>query len=167
MNHRVALCFVFAILAASPAAAQSCVDDIAGLTVDSDGNYVMQKPGGAQASHAQMSVGGGVATPAPNMSRPAPGVLAAPVVETKPADAQSAPKAGAKPSAALETPIRLAQADTDSASSQSQSSDGSTHKKHKAEKKVSNAHPQSESGARIYKENGKTCSGLDQYKVCW
>jgi Skp family chaperone for outer membrane proteins len=23
------------------------------------------------------------------------------------------------------------------------------------------------SGARIYKENGKTCSGEDQYKVCW
>ena len=39
-------------------------------------------------------------------------------------------------------------------------------KKHKTVKKHTGEKP-TRSGAAIYKENGKTCSGLDQYKVCW
>jgi hypothetical protein len=45
------------------------------------------------------------------------------------------------------------------------SSDSAAQKKKKAEKKTTTNHPAS--GNRIYKENGKTCSGLGAYKVCW
>jgi septum formation inhibitor MinC len=41
------------------------------------------------------------------------------------------------------------------------------HKKHKTAKKAATTEKPVRSGAAIYKENGKTCSGLDQYKVCW
>lgn len=34
-------------------------------------------------------------------------------------------------------------------------------------KKPDDDHPAVRSGAAIVKEGGKTCSGLDQYRVCW
>ncbi|MDX2265118.1 MAG: hypothetical protein NW215_09130 [Hyphomicrobiales bacterium] len=42
-------------------------------------------------------------------------------------------------------------------------------KKPKSEKPASTAAPAKKpaNGAAVYREGGKTCSGLDEYKVCW
>ncbi len=61
---------------------------------------------------------------------------------------------------------RVAQSDTTTTTtSQTSTSSTSTHKRHQKERKTASHHPRS--GAAIYKEGGKTCSGLDEYKVCW
>ncbi len=48
MKFGGALALTVFLAGATPLAAQMCGDDIAGLTVDDNGNYVMQKPGAAQ-----------------------------------------------------------------------------------------------------------------------
>ena len=68
------------------------------------------------------------------------------------------------------TPWKVAQTDTTTTTTsthQTSSTDASEsgHKKPVKNKKTSQNHPRS--GAAVYREGGKTCSGLDEYKVCW
>ena len=58
-----------------------------------------------------------------------------------------------------------AQTTNTAAGNQNAASNETAQEKPKTEKKSPTQHARS--GARIYKENGKTCSGLDEYKVCW
>jgi hypothetical protein len=70
---------------------------------------------------------------------------------------------------------RMAQATTSTAPAQPSTDAGPTApKKSKTatapkprHKKVTSDEPARRSGAAIVKEGGKTCSGLDQYRVCW
>lgn len=69
---------------------------------------------------------------------------------------------------------RVAQATTNTSSTQSTTDEGSQgtvvkprhHKKTVAHQQQDQQPPQ-RSGAAIVKEGGKTCSGLDEYRVCW
>ena len=79
--------------------------------------------------------------------------------------------------AAATTPEwRMAQATTGTAPAQPSNGAGSTAPKKsktataskpRRHKKVTSDEPVRRSGAAIVKEGGKTCSGLDQYRVCW
>ena len=70
-------------------------------------------------------------------------------------------------------PLRMAQAATGSVPAQpladaapaSPSTEPAA--KPRRHKKTTSAEPARRSGAAIVKEGGKTCSGLDQYRVCW
>jgi hypothetical protein len=74
----------------------------------------------------------------------------------------------AAPAAAAQndTPASGQSASTTAATTQESPARPAKPKKHKTVKKHTGEKP-TRSGAAIYKENGKTCSGLDQYKVCW
>ena len=78
--------------------------------------------------------------------------------------------------AAIPAPWRVAQATTSAAPAQpSTDAEAPSPKKSKTvttskprrHKKVTSGEPAGRSGAAIVKEGGKTCSGLDQYRVCW
>lgn len=70
---------------------------------------------------------------------------------------------------------RMAQATTSTAPAQpstdvepaSPKKKTATVSKPRRHKKVTSDEPGRRSGAAIVKEGGKTCSGLDQYRVCW
>lgn len=77
---------------------------------------------------------------------------------------------------AIPAPWRVAQATTSTAPAQpSTNAEAPSRKKAKTvtaskprrPKKVTSSEPAGRSGAAIVKEGGKTCSGLDQYRVCW
>ncbi len=65
------------------------------------------------------------------------------------------------------TSITPAQPSTDAGSAAPKKSKTSTASKPRRHKKVTSDEPPRRSGAAIVKEGGKTCSGLDQYRVCW
>ena len=87
-----------------------------------------------------------------------------------PSNEVNAVRAGAIP-----VPWRMAQATTSTAPAQpSTDAESASPKKKTAtvsrprgHKKVTSDEPVRRSGAAIVKEGGKTCSGLDQYRVCW
>jgi hypothetical protein len=88
--------------------------------------------------------------------------------------AMSANQAGALQAAPLTAPWRMAQAATGSAADEPTTDAGSTQPKtatvskpRRHKKTATGQHPASRSGAAIVKEGGKTCSGLDEYRVCW
>jgi hypothetical protein len=89
--------------------------------------------------------------------------LALILASISPAAAQS--RAGA--------PLRMAQAATGSVPAQPQadqapaSATAESAAKPRRHKKTTSAEPARRSGAAIVKEGGKTCSGLDEYRVCW
>jgi hypothetical protein len=69
-------------------------------------------------------------------------------------------------------PSRMAQAATGATSAQPTTDAGSPAStapaaKPRRHKKTTSRQPAARSGAAIVKEGGKTCSGLDQYRVCW
>jgi hypothetical protein len=70
-------------------------------------------------------------------------------------------------------PLRIAQAATGSVPAQPQadaapaSTNTEPAAKPRRHKKTTSAEPARRSGAAIVKEGGKTCSGLDEYRVCW
>jgi hypothetical protein len=77
---------------------------------------------------------------------------------------------------AIPAQSRLAQATTSTAPAQPSIDAGTTSPKKsktataskpRRHKKVTSHEPAPRSGAAIVKEGGKTCSGLDQYRVCW
>ena len=74
----------------------------------------------------------------------------------------------AAPAAAAQndTPASGQSANTTAATTQETPARPAKPKKPKTVKKTNGEKP-TRSGAAVYKENGKTCSGLDQYKVCW
>ena len=78
--------------------------------------------------------------------------------------------------AAIPAPWRLAQATTSTAPAQPSTdtvapspkkSKTVTASKPRRHKKTASGRPARKSGAAIVKEGGKTCSGLDEYRVCW
>ena len=72
----------------------------------------------------------------------------------------------------LPAPWRVAQAQTGSTSAQTTTdaepaAPRPAAAKPRRPKKTSEHQPARKSGAAIVKEGGKTCSGLDEYRVCW
>jgi hypothetical protein len=78
------------------------------------------------------------------------------------------------PSAMPPAPWRLAQAATSTAPAQATTDaepaaprKAATAKQRRRKKPTEQQQPERKSGAAIVKEGGQTCSGLDQYRVCW
>ena len=100
--------------------------------------------------------------------------LAFVLASMSPAAAQS--REDAVQAATNPAPWRMAQATTSTAPAQPSTdaeavppkkSKAATASKPRRHKKVTSDEPARRSGAAIVKEGGKTCSGLDQYRVCW
>ena len=72
----------------------------------------------------------------------------------------------------LVAPLRMAQDQTGATSAQTTTdaepaAPRPAAAKPRRPKKTSEHEPARKSGAAIVKEGGKTCSGLDEYRVCW
>lgn len=191
MSTRAILFLAGCLAGISPVAAQSCRDDVAWSCVDKDGKYEVSGAGATNsAMFADVSVAA-EASVAANMT-PRAGEAVAPAanadaessvslpVKTMPEDA--AAKSGGDqgkaaspggPRAMLPASWRVAQAETGSTSSRTTTDaqpaappPGAVAKPRRP-KKTSENQPAQKSGAAIVKEGGKTCSGLDEYRVCW
>ena len=93
------------------------------------------------------------------------------VLASAPSTGVTAGQADANPA-----PWRMAQATTGTAPAQPSTEVGpdspkkakrATASKPRRQKKTASDEPAHRSGAAIVKEGGQTCSGLDQYRVCW
>lgn len=93
-----------------------------------------------------------------------------------PAAAQAAASVSYDAPGIAPAPWRVAQASTNTSSTQSTTdaaseSQGTVVKRRHHKKTVAHQQqdqqPPQRSGAAIVKEGGKTCSGLDEYRVCW
>lgn len=206
MKSRAVLYLACVLANILPAAAQSCNDDIAGLSVNDDGKYVMEGPAAQNSAHAAANMSNPPQVPANmNMSLRTDAPLPAPPAGTvnarqaeplpvTPKPEEAAAKAGAdqekaappsSPGAALPAPVAeaapdaappapriVAQAATDTAPAQPTAGTASTSPRTASaakprRRKKTSGQPARKSGAAIVKEGGKTCSGLDEYRVCW
>ena len=104
--------------------------------------------------------------PAAARSREETVQAAATIAEWRMAQATTS-TAPAQPSTEATTSTAPAQPSTDAGLKALKKSKAATASKPRRHKKVTSDEPARRSGAAIVKEGGKTCSGLDQYRVCW
>lgn len=183
MKSGAVLCLACVLTGLLPIAAQSCDGEVAAISADEAGIYVVQVPAAAEQNSAGAAGNVSVAPdPAANATMPAASNVGDITAKTD-AGTQNEPRP-ALPSAALPAPWRVAQATSGTTPAQT-TTDAEPAKPKKAasatkprrSKKTAADHqdheddqdhrPAQRSGAAIVKEGGKTCSGLDQYRVCW